>query len=104
MVQVNYVAKKGKSTRESWVRSFIITAFINAETVREFETIFSNLLTHHCDNGDKFAKDTKNFYRFSKTDKEGEFSDDDYSEMTEGYIVYSAESTFKVICHVKDIK
>ena len=104
MVQINYVAKKGKSTRESWVRSFINTAFKSTANVREFETMFSNLLREHCANGDKFAQDTKNFYRFSKTDKEGEFSDDDYSDITEGYIIYSAESTFKVICHVKNIK
>jgi putative salt-induced outer membrane protein YdiY len=100
-MDIKYIAKKGNSTRESYIRSFIKLAFADASNVREFYTIFSNTLENHCRSANKFHQDTSLFYKFQKTDKQG-CTDDEFFDMTEGFIVYNSPKTFKIICKITD--
>jgi hypothetical protein len=101
-MEIKYIAKKGNSTRESYVRIMIETAFRETINVRDFQTMFENLMNLHCSSTNKFKQDTKLFYKFRKTDDQNVIDDEDFSAITEGFITYDTADTFKIICKISN--
>lgn len=101
MIKIEY-KKKHNSNREIEVRGLINEAARYTGNVRDFQGVFSTLLDKYSDSFNAHNKQANQLYFFKKDDKQDSIDDDDYSEITEGFIVYRGPDKFRVICKLSN--
>lgn len=92
--------KVNNSNRELAIVSLIKEAERYTTNVREFQGVFNNLLKDYADSPRAHNQQAITLYRFKKTDVPDSLDNDDYSEITEGFIVYDGPSKFRVLCKI----
>lgn len=102
MMTLEYIGRKGTSNRERYVRSFIETSLRETDNVREFRTMFLNYLKDLSASDKAHNKQAELFFSFQKTPNETTIDNEDFSTITEGYVVYSGSRNFRVIARISN--